>query len=234
MKKAPRITSLVAVALGLASCGSIAERDRGMLGRPSPAVAMYAAQVQFAHDMCKSEGYLEDPVKSERFVTMSGNRGLSLSHYLKNYPDFVGYLEIASVKYQSSRARMSQAEKARFCSGYNNDISKNQSAIAIVQKSMDFQKYFSPPTDAFLESSQQGAVALAVLSVGASVAGIQQTNKGNFSASESLNQVGGILADGLPGSEILISCAAYTPFTNSDTPAGNQVWRSYNSIQDCS
>ena len=208
-----------------------------MLGQPSPAVAMYAAQVQFAHDMCKSEDYLEDPVNSERFVTMSGNRGISLPHYLKNYPEFVRYLRIASVKYQSNGDKMSQTEKALFCSGYNSDIGRNQSTIVTIQNSMDFRKYFSPPSEAFLESRQEsrqtGAIAIAVLSVGMTAAGIRQTDKGNFSGAERLYQVGGVLADGISGSEISVPCASYPHFTYSDTLAGNQVWRSYSSIQDC-
>ena len=233
MKNTLTICALISISSLAAGCATIEANDRGMLGEPSTAVAMYSAQLNFADAMCKSEGLLQDPRKSATFVTMSGVRGLSLSHYNKYYPEFSAYLNNASNNYQKSGAAMSQNEKMQFCSGYNKDIERQGFVVATVQKSIDFQKYFSPPSEEFLSRSNDGAVALAVLSVGATVAGVQQTNKGNFSNANTLNQTGGMLADGIVAPSQPKYCASYAPFARSNSPAGDGVWRNYYSIQSC-
>lgn len=219
------------LALGLGGCGSLAQMDREMLGQPSPAVAMYAVQVQFAHNMCSAAGHVPDADASARFVTMSAVRGLALTHYKETYPEFSRYLAQSAATYDRVGASLTPDQRARFCQAYSRDVQTRKSAVGIIQTSGDFQKYFSPPSDAFLARSRKGAAGLMVLSAAATVGGIRQADRGNFDAAHGLNAAGGTLAGSVAEHRAAAYCPAYAPFANA--PADSAVWQSYHSLQSC-
>lgn len=220
----------------LASCGAIEEHDRGMLGQPSRAVAMYAAQVQFAHDVC--EGHV-NASESARFVTMSGRNGLSLTHYQRNFPEFVGYLNEASRKYGASWGNLTPVEREQFCQGYSSDV-EGFRTLQVVQNSINFQRYFSPPSDEFLRSAEQRAVVggsvLGAAALVSAAGGVSDVRSGNYTRAQQrfsrTSAAGEVMSNAATISEVNF-CSFYQPFMGANAPIGAAVWRTYHSIQKC-
>lgn len=230
--------SLSAVVLftALASCEAINEHDRGMLGQPSRAVAMYSAQVQFAHDACGSH---VDASESARFVTMSARNGLSLAHYQRQYPEFTSFLNEASRKYKAGWESMMPAERDKFCQQYSSDV-EGFRTIRVVQNSMDFQRYFSPSSDQFVRNAEQRAVAggviLGAVAITSATGGIKDINSGNYNRSQqrfSTTSAAGELMASMATTFEANYCPSYRPFMDASAPAGHAIWRTHHSIQQC-
>ena len=237
MIRFPFSFSLAVLCSVVASCAAIIEHDAEMLGQPSQAVAMYSAQVQFAHEVC--ENHVDDQSKSERFVTMSAKNGLSISHYVKNYPEFAIFLSETTGKYQTKWAGMTQNEKAEFCERYDVDVEKFRT-MRVIQNSIDFRSHFSPPTDEYVRKMENRAVVggliLGAISAGSAIEGVRETNRGNFSrAQESFSitsDVGQIMSGASTMTEANF-CPSYRPFVNASAPSSHPVWKIYHSIQQC-
>lgn len=221
----------------MASCAAINEHDAEMLGQPSQSVAMYSAQVQFAHEVCGIQ--VDDASESERFVTMSAQNGLSISHYVKNYPEFVIFLNEFTDKYRARWASLTQNEMDEFCQRYSADVEKFRT-MRVIQNSIDFRSHFSPPTDEYVRKMENravvGGIVLGAISAGSAIEGVRETNRGNFTRAQNrfstTSDVGQIISGASTMTEAKF-CPAYRPFMNASAPPRDDVWKTYHSIQHC-
>lgn len=226
-------SGIFAVAFALSGCAAMEDSMRDTMGHPSPAVAMYAAQLQFAHATCAPRMPGLDPDKSASFSTVSGERGLATAHYMQNYPEFRQGLAEALGKYRATYNGMPQYRRDAFCAAYASDVAGSGGTFRMTGRSDRFRTYFSPPTAEAHERARKGAMVLGVLSLGATAAGVRQADRGNFDGASSLNQVGGQLADGIATPNASSACNSYRPFTQAAAPAGSGVWQQYHSIRSC-
>ena len=219
----------------VAGCAQVEAIDRGLIGTPSPSVAMYVAQLRFAQSACQSEGLLQNPDASAKFVSSSAERGIAVSQYAKHAPVFLTYVNDATGKYTAARSRMSSAEKEAFCQDFSSDVARAPGGTRTFQRSMDLQGYYSPPTGAAIERNEGAAILVGALSIGATAAGVAQADNGNFAGADRLNSVGAGLSGAVQSQDTPKAkyCASYAPFAKATSPSFDPVWKKYHSIQGC-
>jgi hypothetical protein len=141
----------------------------------------------------------------------------------------------SSSKFSAARTKMSTADKKNFCREFSADAKRTSGSIRTIQKSIDIKNYYSPPTGAALEGSEVGAIAVAILSIGVTAAGVRQADKGNFAGAGRLNSAGRGLSDAVQSQDVPAGkfCRAYAPFTKFSSPSTDAVWKKYHSIQSC-
>lgn len=144
-------------------------------GEPTPALAMYAAQTQFASDKCVSEGLTED-VKGAASFLKYFNRGIQLRLYSKKDTEFVANLSTYLTKYGEAWNTSKKGARRKFCSDFNSDITaKNEGYFRWFMPVTYFRTKFSPISEAAGKRKRKLAVI-------ASVAGGVATTSAGFSA----------------------------------------------------
>jgi hypothetical protein len=163
----------------LSLSGGINAKDLGMFnGEPTPALAMYAAQVRFAADRCVNTGFVQDSDSSAK-VLKYFNRGIQLRLYLKKDEEFASNYETFYSTYIAAWDGAIDAVRRKFCDGYSAEIAARESegwldwAIPLNY----LRSKFSPIT----EESRRRADKIAAF---ASVAGAALTATAGISAAE--------------------------------------------------
>lgn len=151
-------------------------KDLGMFnGEPTPALAMYAAQTQFASDKCVSEGLTKDAKGAANFLKYF-NRGIQLSLYRKKDAEFVANLNTYLSMYNSAWDASEPKIHQQFCNDFGTDIdSKSGGFIRWMTQLNYFRNKFSPISDASEKRRQKMALF-------ASAAGGAVTTAGGFAA----------------------------------------------------
>lgn len=166
------------IVVGLLSLPSawLNAKDLGMFnGEPTPALAMYAAQTQFASDKCVSEGLTKD-VKGAASFLKYFNRGIQLSLYRKKDAEFVVNFDTYLSMYSSAWDASEQNIHQQFCSNFNVDIdTKSHGFIRWMTQLNYFRNKFSPISEAANKRRQKMALF-------ASAAGGVVTTAGGFAA----------------------------------------------------
>lgn len=206
------------------------ERNREWAGTPSPAVAMFAAQSDFAGEMCPAA---PEALKSRESLTKKvRHAGLMVDTYV-TYPAFAQSLAKSRERYRAAWASMSANEKTAFCSEYYQELSTVNASMAHLDADA-LRMHFSPPSQAARDRQQAAGLLLGAASVAATAGGIAQVDNKNFDGAARLNSAGGVLANAIPGD---ISspryCPAYEHFTRHDAPGGHGTWKRYVSIRSC-
>lgn len=187
--------------LGIAFCqlllalpGEVAAKDLGMFdGEPSPALAMYAAQVNFAENECLANDLVQDGNDAAKFLKYFNN-GTQLRHYQKKAEDFAQSFNASSSNYRSAWQRADQADRAKFCEGFAADIAKKKSlgffrwATAIGY----FRAKFSPLSELAAKRKRKigsvvsvvGAVASTAATLSAGADAVSSAKAGNWTTSD--------------------------------------------------
>lgn len=220
---------------GLLPCAADASSD-SLFGIPTPALVIYTAQLDFAHETCAASGAIADAKASDAFHKNAVERGLSPAYYTEHVPEYgparAAYLQ----RYREAWATMAAPEREAFCAGYKADVdwAAGKWRLPVIQKSDLFRNHFAPPSQHQLDRAKRGNFLLAVLSLGATAAGVNQTRQHDFSAASDLNDAGRSLATGIgTPAAAASSCNAYAPFElmNRAVTAGD--FRRYHSIVHC-
>lgn len=159
--------------LPIALAEGVAATDLGMFdGEPSPALAMYAAQVNFAENECIASGFVRDGKDLAKFVKYFNN-GTQLRRYQSKAVDFALSFDASSATYRSAWQQADQVVRAKFCEGFAADIAKKKSqgffhwAAAIGY----FRDKFSPLSEASAKRKRRiGSVVAVVGGVAATAA----------------------------------------------------------------
>ncbi|ULB09174.1 hypothetical protein ORIO_04440 [Cereibacter azotoformans] len=207
------------------------QNNKEWAGAPSPAVAMFAVQSNFASDVCLGA---PQSLKRREDLTQKVRDAMLMVETYKVYPTFVQSMNEAGDKYKKTWSLMSDHEKTDFCEDYYQELAITTASMASVDADK-MRTFFSPPSDTALKRQALGAVALGAISVTASAGGITQSNKGNFDGAGRLNDVGRAAASVMPSgsSERIGYCAEYEHFTQHGSPVGHKTWRQYRSLASC-
>jgi hypothetical protein len=230
-----RLPFLAVLCTALAPLGAHAA-DGGILGDPTPALPIYAAQVRHAHDACQAAGLVDDAKAGDAFYANAVERGLQLAYYRKHVPAFGPALDAVGERYRQAWATMDATERQAFCAGYLDDVRWSAATwrLPVIQASDRFRSTFSPPSAQRVERAKAANMLLGVLSLGATAAGVNQTSQHDFAAAHDLNAAGGALAQGMADpSARPPGCAAYAPFVAMNQRLTAADVRSYHSIRSC-
>ena len=235
----PRVGKTLAAAATLCACllpFCAAAKGDSVFGTPTPALVIYAAQLGFAHDACAEAGMAGDAKASDTFIKNAVERGLQTAYYTDHVAEFGPALATYTQRHREAWATMAPAERQAFCVGYRGDVdwSAGTWRLPVIQKSDAFRSRFSPPSQQQIDRAKKANFLLAVLSLGATTAGINQTRQHDFSAASDLNDAGRALAGGMgtPGAA-RGSCDAYAPFEMMNRAVTAGDFRRYHSIVHC-
>ncbi len=117
----------VACCIGTVLCGCAA-LDEQMTGIASPEVAMYTAQIEFADAFCRNANLVDDPAKSQKYVTLVHNI-MQVKDQRKYRPEFPVFYSDSHRKFSAAGSRMSSNEK-------------NNSAPATAESLISFQRVY--------------------------------------------------------------------------------------------
>ena len=139
-------------------------------GDPTPAMAMYAAQIRFSAEKCVAEGFTAD-VKGVASLVKYFDRVARLRLYEKKNPDFARNLESFMGNYSAAWNTADQDTRQTFCSGFNDELAvKNDGLFRWVTPIEYFRRQFSPPSLADIERQRKLAGLASVLSAAATTA----------------------------------------------------------------
>lgn len=234
----PRVGKMLAAATlcaCLLPCAANASDDSAF-GTPTPALVIYTAQLDFAHETCAATGAITDAKASDAFHKNAVERGLAPAYYTDHVAEFGPARATYLQRYREAWATMAVPEREAFCAGYKADVdwAASKWRLPVIQKSDAFRSHFSPPSQQQIDRAKKANFLLAVLSLGATTAGINQTRQHDFSAASDLNDAGRALAGGMgaPGAA-RGSCDAYAPFEMMNRAVTAGDFRRYHSIVHC-
>lgn len=206
--------------------------DNGIIGNPTPAVALYAAQAGFAREVCA----LPSTKENERFYEWAVRRSMMLDEYRRKDHQFSRLEQSFITKYKEGWANTDIDKNINFCRGYIDDVewAKNSNRFRIVNRSEQFRNYFSPLSQERIEMARNANIVLGVLSLGSTVAGVNQARQGDFSSAKQLNNYGSVLAHSMssPGMIDNLPCQSFLPFLKANLDV-DITYDTYYSIRDC-
>lgn len=228
------IIILLVCVLGFTGCASTPSYYHRWYGHPTPALLLYASQVKHAKQVCEKSKVNDS---ADRFYKFGVDRGLLLSWYRENVSTFSNDEANFSNRYAAAWATMNDAQQRDFCTAYQNDVewSKDQWIISIVNVSTAFRKFFSPISQEHIESAQNAQLLTGALSLGLLIAGVSQTQQGNFSAAKQFNSSGTYLANAM-GSTVdprSLPCEQYVPFVEANININEYKFINYYSVVKC-
>lgn len=192
----PELLAVTSLFIVFASPGNA--KDLGNFeGDPTPALAMYAAQVGFAAEKCVAQGFTTD-AKGAASVVKYFARVVRLDTYRKKHPDFDGNLNLFLGNYLVAWNAADRADRQSFCDGFNDEIAvKSDGLFRWITPIEYFRRQFSPPSSADIERQRRLAVFSSVLGAAATVAtaaatvsaghdSISAAKAGDFSTSNQL------------------------------------------------
>lgn len=225
-----KIGFLIAASLAVAGCAGIEQHNKDLGGKPSPSVAMFAAQSDFAGEACPAV-----PASLKRREELN-KKVFESTLMLYSYMDdatFAGSRAESTAKYRSSWPAMSASKKVAFCNEYYQEISTVTTSMASIDAAA-LKEYFSPPSQAALDRQATAGLLIAGASIAANAGAVAQVDNSNFDGAARLNSVGGSLSDALPSNSARPGyCPAYGHFTHYAAPAGAAPWTSYVSLRTC-
>ena len=192
----------------------LSAKDLGRLyGEPTPALAMFVAQVNFAVDKCVSHEYIQDTKGAERLLKHF-NGGIQLRKYKKDDDAFPANLATFTDYYNSAWGSSTQESREQFCKGLSADIlTKNQGFFRWVNTIEYFRTKFSPITEESANRARKIAGVLSVVgtaattaasisastdSVSSAKAGDWATSNQQMAASNYFNQAGAAFSSSAP------------------------------------
>lgn len=212
---------------------SISATDNGIIGNPTPALALYVAQVEFAQKNCG----LEPTKQNNRFYEWAVRRGLMLDEYRKKDEDFSRAEGILLKHFQDAWSLQSEEQKAAFCNAYAGDVNwaKDRSRLKILNVSDRFRTHFSPLSQERLDRARKASIFAGVLSLGFTVAGVNQANQHDFSTASQFNDYGAAFAYLVndPSAVDRTPCRTYLPFLLANISPERIKFDSYYSIREC-
>ena len=187
------VLSLIVVT-GLCGCATTSggTNDLGLFnGVPTPALAMYAAQISFAEDRCVSDGLTTD-VNGAAQLLKYFNRGIRLSVYMKKDTEFVNNFNRFVANYRLVWDSSGRKSKEIFCEGFSDEIITRNKHWFQWQMPLNYFRYtFSPPSERSLRIARRiaitatiaGGVAGTAAQVSSGEDAISSAKKGNISTS---------------------------------------------------
>lgn len=213
---------------------NVSSRDNGIIGLPSPALALYIAQAEHAYESCG----LERTKKNDRYFEWAVRRGLMLDEYRRKDEYFSKIEKVFLDRFQQNWAQLDQEKKDRFCNNYRDDVlwAKDRGRFGIVSVSDRFRSHFAPPSQAQIERARKAKIFAGVLSLGFTAAGINQTNQHDFSTASQFNNYGAAFAHVIndPSAVSQTPCESYLPFLLANIKPEEIAFDTYYSIKECS
>jgi hypothetical protein len=168
-KMKPELLAITPLLIAFATQGNT--KDLGIFnGEPTPALAMYAAQISFAADRCVAEGFTAD-AKGAASLVKYFDRVVQLRLYKKKDPDFVRNLESFLDNYSAAWNTADQDIRRNFCGGLNGEIAvKSEGFFRWITPVEYFRRKFSPLSLAAAERQRKLAGAASVMGVVATTA----------------------------------------------------------------
>lgn len=204
-----------------------------MIGNPTPALALYVAQVEFAHENCG----LEATKQNERFYEWAVKRGLMLAEYRKKDGYFSQAEKIFLEGFQSGWIPLDEDGRKRFCSSYAEDVgwAKDRSRLGILNVSDRFRSHFAPLSQERIDRARKASIFAGVLSLGFTAAGINQVNQHDFATARQFNNYGAAFAHLIndPSAISQTPCESYLPFLLANVRPEEIAFDAYYSIRDC-
>lgn len=222
-----KLATTVMISLALAGC-DLAQMHKDNAGSPSPAVAMFAAQYDFATEVCTE---VPEELESRRELTQRVL--IQYRDVYMTYPSFTKSLGESKAKYRKAWDSAGAQGRAAFCRDYYQELETTTVSMAS-RRGEAFRSYFSPPSQAALERQASAGVLLGVASIAASAGSVAQVDNGNFAGAGRLNDAGQIMADAMSGNAPRAGyCRAYDHFMQAGAPASHGVWKRYQSLKSC-
>ncbi len=145
-------------------------KDLGMNGVPTPALAMYAAQPNFAVDQCVSDGLTKD-VKGAANFLRNFNNGVGLTFYKENDEEFTTNYDLFIANYTASWGNSSSEKRQQFCDSLNSEIALKNEKFSLLKTPrwigsiLYFRSKFSPISKESIERLKKRQKMAAILSV---------------------------------------------------------------------
>lgn len=239
----------------------LSAKDLGMFyGEPTPALAMYVAQVNFAVDKCVSEELIQDTKGAERLLKHFNN-GVQLREYKEKDEDFAANLAYYSENYNSAWNRSTQEQNQKFCDGLRTDLETKEQSFLRWAVAIDyFRARLSPISEESANRKRKIAGVLSVLgaaattaasisagtdSVSSAKAGDWATSNQQMAASRSFNQAGAAIVGAAPPATTpadsplfsvleengeVVRCPVIDHFFGYSAPSDNTIWSTYQSV----
>ena len=209
-------------------------RDNGIIGNPTPALALYVAQAEFAHKICG----LEPTKKNDRFYEWAIRRGLMLDEYRKKDEYFSRAESVFLERFQNGWPLLDPASKANFCRAYTDDVdwAKDRGRLGILNVSDRFRSHFAPLSQERIDRARKASIFAGVLSLGFTAAGINQVNQHDFATASQFNNYGAAFAHLIndPSAISQTPCESYLPFLLANVKPEEVTFGTYYSIKECS
>jgi hypothetical protein len=174
--------------------GASESKDLGLYsGQPTPALAMYRAQVNVAVDKCVQSALIPNVKAAESFKKYFNN-GVLLRQYNTKDQDFSNHFAAYTNSYELAWNGADEVSRQHFCNGLQADIAEKAKGFfhwaAIIGY---YRGKFSPITEATKERAEKitGALSLAAVvasnaaSISAGRDAIAASKSGDFSTFES-------------------------------------------------
>lgn len=209
-------------------------KDNGIIGNPTPALALYVAQVEFAHKNCG----LELNKQNERFYEWAVKRGLMLNEYREKDQDFAQAEEVFINKFQESWVQLDEERRKSFCKAYTGDVdwARDRNRLRILNVSDRFRSHFAPLLQERIDRAKRASIFAGVLSLGLTTAGINQASQHDFATASQFNTYGAAFAQlaNDPSTVRQTPCESYLPFLLANVRPEVIVFDTYYSIRECS
>ena len=209
-------------------------RDNGIIGNPTPALALYVAQVEFAHKNCG----LESTKQNDRFYEWAVRRGLMLDEYRKKDEYFSRAERVFFEEFQDGWLHQDQENRASFCKNYTDDVlwARDRGRLGILNVSDRFRSHFAPLSQARIDRARKASIFAGVLSLGFTAAGINQVNQHDFATASQFNNYGAAFANLIndPSAISQTPCESYLPFLLANIKPEEIAFDTYYSIKECS
>lgn len=237
----------------------LSAKDLGMFyGEPTPALAMYVAQVNFAVDKCVSQGYIQDTKGAERLLKHFNN-GVQLRKYKEKDEGFSANLASFMSNYSNAWENATQENHRNFCGGLHADLlTKNQSFLNWAVAIDYFRTRLSPITEESANRKRKiagvlsvvGAAATTAATISAGTDSVSSAKAGDWTrsnqqmaASRSFNQAGAAFASAAPSAVTtspllsvleengqVVRCPVIDHFFGYAAPSDNAIWSTYQSV----
>ena len=208
--------------------------DNGIIGNPTPALALYVAQVEFAHQSCG----LEPTKQNNRFYEWAIRRGLMLDEYRRKDEDFSRAENVFLENFQESWLQQSEEKRAAFCSTYTDDVrwANDRNRLRILNVSDRFRAHFAPLSQERIDRARKASIFAGVLSLGFTAAGVNQARQHDFSTASQFNNYGAAFAYLVndPSAVSQTPCESYLPFLLANVRPEKVNFDTYYSIKECS
>lgn len=213
---------------------SASAADNGIIGNPTPALALYVAQVEFAHKNCE----LAPTKQNSRFYEWAARRGLMLDEYRKKDEDFSRAESIFLERFHHGWLQQNEDQKAAFCNAYTEDVhwARDSGRLKILNASDRFRSHFAPLSQERIDRARKASIFAGVLSLGFTAAGVNQASQHDFSTASQFNNYGAAFAYLVndPSAVGQTPCESYLPFLLANVRPEKINFDTYYSIRECS